>query len=222
MNSNPSINPADNGSLAGSIKFAFEKMMQQKDGMLPAKVINYNRTTNRVQVELLITLITTDNTQVSRPQIASLPVLILGGGDYMISFPLSPGDLGWVSANDRDISLFLQSYAESPPNTGRVKSFSDGLFIPDVMTGYTIDVSDSSSLVIQNKTGAEKITMGSAGIKVQSATEVDVTAPIVTVDASTANVSATTLTITSASPTIVTANLTVTGTVTAAGFIPVP
>ena len=201
MNNNPSINPADNGSLAGSIKFAYSKMIQQTDGMLPAKVINYDRATNRVQVELLITLITTGGAQVPRPQIASLPVLILGGGGYMISFPLNSGDLGWVSANDRDISLFLQSYAQSPPNTERVKNFSDGLFIPDAMTGYTIDGADSDSLVIQNKSGTEKVTLGTAGIKVESAVEVEVTAPLVTVDASTVSISSPAISISMTSPT---------------------
>lgn len=221
MNNNPSINPANNGSLAGSLQFAFNKLMQQTDGMLPAKVVKYDRTENRVQVELLITLVTTDGSQIPRAQIASLPVLLLGGGGYFLSFPLNAGDLGWVMANDRDISLFLQSYAQSPPNTNRVKSFSDGIFIPDIMTDYSIDAGDNSKFVIQSTDGLQKITLGSGGINIESSVEVSVSAPVVDVDATTVNVSASSTTITSTSPTIVTPNLTVTGTVTAAGFITV-
>jgi len=201
MNNNPSIDPANNGSLAGSIKFAFNKLTQQKDGMLPAKVIEYDREENRVQVQLLITLITTDGSQVPRPQIASLPVILLGGGGYFLGFPLAPGDLGWVMANDRDISIFLQSYAQSPPNTERVKSFSDGIFIPDIMTGYTIDGVDDNNFIIQNKAGTEKITIGAAGIKVQSAVEVKVTAPLVTVDASTVSIASPAISINMTLPT---------------------
>ena len=119
-NNNPSLNPVDNDTIVGSIQFAYNKLIQQTDGMLPAEVIAYDRETNRVQVQLLITLITTDGSQVPRAQIASLPVLLLGGGNYSISFPLNKGDLGWVMANDRDISLFLQSLAQSAPNSNRV------------------------------------------------------------------------------------------------------
>ena len=112
-NNNPSIDPADNDSLVGSITFAFKKLLQQVNGMLPAQVIAYDRTTNRVQVQILITILTTDGSQVPRPQVASLPVLIMGGGGFTISFPIKEGDFGWVLANDRDISLFLQNYSQT-------------------------------------------------------------------------------------------------------------
>ena len=172
-NNNPSIDPANNDSLAGTLQFAFSKMLQNVNGMLPAKVISYDRTTNRVQVQLLIAILTTDGSTVSRQQLASLPVLVLGGGGFMLSFNLVPGDLGWVCANDRDISLFLQSYDESAPNTARKCSFSDGVFIPDVMRGYTINAGDSGNAVFQSTDGTKCISIGSSGITI--------TAPIVTV-----------------------------------------
>lgn len=165
-NNNPSIDPADNNSLAGSMRFAFSKMLQQINGMLPAKVIAYDRTTNRVQVQLLIAMVTTDGSKVSRPQIASIPVLVLGGGDCMLSFPLKENDLGWVLANDRDISLFLQSYIEAPPNTQRIKNFSDGLFIPDIMTNYTIDPEDTDNAVFSTVDGTIRIAIGTSGVKI--------------------------------------------------------
>ena len=73
-NNNPSIDPANNGSLAGTIQFAFSKMMQQVNGMLPASVLSYDRETNRAQVQLLIDIVGTDGTQYPRPQLASVPV----------------------------------------------------------------------------------------------------------------------------------------------------
>lgn len=173
-NNNPSIDPADNESLAGSLRFAFNKLMQQTDGMLPAKIVAYDRATNRAQVQILITLITTDGSRVSRPQVASLPVLRLGGGGYFLSFPLNPGDLGWIMANDRDISLFLQEYVESPPNTSRIKNFSDALFIPDAMTGYTIDGADEDYPVLSNLDGTVKIVLKPTGV--------EITSPLVTVN----------------------------------------
>ena len=181
-NNNPSIDPANNGSLAGTLQFVFNKLSQQTDGMLPAKVIKYDRDTNRVQVQMLITLITTDGSQIPRPQIASLPVLLLGGGGFFLSFPLQAGDLGWVMANDRDISLFLQSYAQSPPNTARVKSFSDAVFVPDAMTGYTIDSDDTDNVVLQSLDGTTKISIGALEINIVSPTKVNVDSPLVYVN----------------------------------------
>lgn len=159
-NSNPSIDPANNGSLVGTISFAFSKLMQNVNGMLPAQVLKYDRTTNRVNVQLLITILGTDGTQTPRAQIASLPVLVMGGGGFTLSFPIKEGDFGWVLANDRDISLFLQGYAQSPPNTNRVKNFADGLFIPDAMKTHDINNSNKDYLLIQNEDNSIQIEIG--------------------------------------------------------------
>jgi hypothetical protein len=161
----PDIDPANNGTLAGTLQFCFKKFIQNINGMLPAKVIAYDRTTNRVQVQLLISIVTTDGKIIPRSQIASLPVLLLGGGGFFLSFNLNTGDLGWVLANDRDISLFLQNYEQAAPNTARIKNFADGLFIPDVMTGYEIASEDMSSVVLQNLDGTIKISLQSDRIK---------------------------------------------------------
>lgn len=161
----PDIDPANNDSLAGTLQFCLKKFMQNQNGMLPAKVIKYDRDTNRVQVQILISLVTTSNTLVSRPQIASIPVLVLGGGGAFLSFNLIEGDLGWIMANDRDISSFLQTYKESPPNTFRMNSFSDSLFIPDIMTGFTIDSEDDENMVLSKKDGSMKISLQSDRIK---------------------------------------------------------
>ena len=169
-NNNPSIDPANQDTLAGAMQFAFGKLLQQVNGMLPAKVIKYDRTSNRVQVQILIEIITTDGSRVPRPQVASIPVLVLGGGDFMINFPLKPDDLGWILANDRDISLFLQSYQDSPPNTARLNNFADGLFIPDVMRGYTIQPEDTDALVISKTDGSIRIAISATGVKITSPT----------------------------------------------------
>ena len=179
---NPSINPADNYSLVGTLQFAFNKMLQSVNGMLPAQIISYDRATNRAEVQILITILTTNGSQVPRPTVASVPVLLMGGGNYFLSFPLKVGDYGWIFASDRDISLFLQSYSQSPPNTVRVKNFSDGLFIPDVMTGYTINSEDDNNFVIQSLDGTTKIAVGDDAITIESGTLININAPSISMD----------------------------------------
>ena len=188
VGNNPNIDPADNDTLAGVLRFAFSQLMRNVDGMLPARVLAYDRTANRVQVELMIAMVSTSGAQVSRAQIANIPVINFGGGGYILNFPLTVGDLGFVIANDRDISLFLQSYSESPPNTMRVKSFSDAVFIPSVLANYDTSGQDGNA-VLQNLDGTVRISLsadavtlsaGSNSIEVKT-TGVTITSPTTTV-----------------------------------------
>ena len=157
---NPDIDPANNYSLVGVVNFAFQKMMQSMNNMLPAQVTAYDRETNRVSVQIMINLVTTDEQQIPRPHLVNIPVLILGGGTFSISFPLEVGDLGWILANDRDISLFLQTYNQTAPNTDRMNNFADGMFIPDLMRTYNFSTAKEGYLVIESLDATMSLEMG--------------------------------------------------------------
>ena len=188
-NNNPSLNPANNNSLVGSVTFAFNKLMQNMNSMLPAKVIKYDRENNRVSVQPLINLMTTDGSQVSRAQLSSIPVFVFGGGGFRISFPLNTGDLGWILANDRDISLFLQSYKQTAPNSARIRTFSDAVFFPDVMNGLnSIAGDDAENVVIQSIDGSVSIALSTDTIDIIAPVAVNITAPVLAV---TGNITAT-------------------------------
>lgn len=162
----PSRNTANDGTLYGAISLAITKTLQSTDDMLPARVIAYDRETNRALVQPLIVMLTTANTQLERAQIASIPVLQLGGGGFVLSFPINPGDIGWIKANDRDISNFLQSYLQSPPNTIRQHTFADAMFIPDTMfQSVVINEEDADNVVLQTIDGTCRIAISSGTIK---------------------------------------------------------
>ncbi|UUM20923.1 Gp138 family membrane-puncturing spike protein [Mycoavidus sp. SF9855] len=172
MNDNaiPSHDPANAGGLAGTLREVFKKFMQGVDDMLPAKIVTYDHRRNVATVQPQIRVLTTENETVSRPLLVSVPVLALGGGDFVLSFPLKPGDTGWIKANDRDISLYLQSGTEAGPNTQRLHSFSDGLFIPHVMGHYTLAEEDATHAVLQSTDGAVRISLSSDKIKITAPT----------------------------------------------------
>jgi hypothetical protein len=115
-----------------------------------------------------------DNKTVSKSPIASVPVVQMGGGGFVVSCNLKPGDLGWIIAADRDISLFLTRYQEQRPNTNRMHDFADAFFIPDVMTGMNIDGEDEENFVIQKKDGTVKITLSNDSIKIKSTTKIEI------------------------------------------------
>ena len=148
----------------------------------------------------MIRVIDTLNNQHQREVLASVPVLNLGAGGFFVNFNIPAGSLGWIKASDRDISLFLQSYQESIPNTQRMHGFSDALFIPDTMTGYTIDAEDTEAMVIQNLSGSVKISLNEERIKLTAPDieaiavgEFSVTADTFTVTAPNINMTASTM-----------------------------
>ena len=162
----PSRDPSNDDSLTGALNEILRKFLQNRvDDMLPARVVAYDRATNRAQVQPLIQILDTEGQLTSRAAVASIPVLFLGGGDFFLSFNLPAGSLGWIKSSDRDISLFLQFYGETGPNTKRLHRFEDAVFIPDIMTGHTIDSEDDTSMVIQNKDASVKISLNGTRIK---------------------------------------------------------
>ena len=193
VNSAPSRNPANDNTLEGMLREVMPKFLQSVDDMLPARVVSYDRSTNRVVVQPMVMVLGTSGESLSRQPIPNIPVFNIGGGGFIMSFNLNPGDLGWIKASDRDISLFLQNYTEQRPNTLRKHKFSDALFFPDVMTGYSISGEDSGNCVIQNLDGTVKISLGSNSVKITApnaiidSDQVEVTASAVNVNAASVN-----------------------------------
>lgn len=157
----PSRNPTIDGRMRTVLRFAFRKLVQGGlDDMLPAQVVAYDRATNMASVQPLISMVTTLNTIVDRAQVAKIPVLQIGGGGFVLNFPIRTGDLGWIKANDRDISLFTQFWRMVRPNTQRMHSFEDSIFIPSILTGFTIESPDAANVVLQSIDGHTRFSMG--------------------------------------------------------------
>lgn len=159
VNQAPSVRPADESSLAGVLKTAIRKEMQSFDGMMPVEVVSYDRAKNRAVVKHLIQMQGSDGEKVSRAQVASVRVHQPGNAAFSMSLPIKPGDKGWLLAADRDISIFQQGLKEDAPNTDRMHSFQDGLFMPDAMTMGDVQPADSDAVVIGTLDGSARISM---------------------------------------------------------------
>lgn len=168
----PNIEQSSDGSLAGKMRDVLHRHLMTVDDMLPARVVAYDPDTGLATVRPLVMAGTTDNQKIPRPDISGIKTLRMGAGGFFIHFPIQPGDRGWIKASDRDISLILQSSGgEDWPNTERLHSFSDALFIPDTFTGWTID--DPSVMTIQSMDGSVRIELKEG--------EISITAPKLTV-----------------------------------------
>ena len=180
-----SRNPANDGSLAGVFEEILGKFLQGVDDMLPAVVLAYDRATNRATVRPLITMLTTNNIAVQRAEVASIPVFNIGGGNAVLSFNIKPGDFGWIKANDRDISLFMQQEAEASPNTIRKHDFGDAIFFPDAFRSrWTLDAGDLNSTVLQTIDGTQRIILHDDHVQIFSDTRILFDAPLIDILAS--------------------------------------
>lgn len=151
----PTIDPANDGSMSGTLSTFLRSMLMEIDDMLPATVVSYDRVSNRAVIRPLIMMGTTSGQKISREQVPNIPVFRFGGGGFFISFPIKPGDFGWLKANDRDISLMMQRGGlEDWPNTKRLHSFSDAMFFPDTLKGWLIDGANADAMVIQSMDGS--------------------------------------------------------------------
>jgi Phage protein Gp138 N-terminal domain len=178
---NPILSTKPDGmSFAQGMRQLMDLQTQRFDGLLPAKVISYDRAKNIATVQPQIMLVDTDGNSRMRNPIAQLPVFSFGGGGFHINFPLKAGDLGWIFASDRDISLFMQTLTASKPNTMRRKRFGDGWFIPDVFYKYTINGADTNAMVIQSTDGTTRIAISNGVINITAPTSVTVDTPIAT------------------------------------------
>lgn len=162
-NQEPSIQPADESSLAGVIKTAINKRLQAFDVMLPVEVVSYDRATNRAKVRHLVQMVGSDGEVVSRAEIASVRVQQPGNGAFSISLPIQPGDKGWLMAADRDISTFQQGLGESQPNTARMHSFQDGMFMPDAMSNGDAPAGQGDRVVIGSNDGGAFMSFDGSG-----------------------------------------------------------
>lgn len=110
----PSKDPSfEGGGLAGAFSQILSKFLQSVDDCLPAKVVSYDRKANTATVQPVVAVLSTEGQSLPRANVASVPVLAIGGGQFVINFPLKAGDLGWLKASDRDISLFMQGLTKA-------------------------------------------------------------------------------------------------------------
>lgn len=109
----------------------------------------------------------TDGSKVARADVANIPVFRFGGGGMFMRFPLKAGDLGWLAANDNDISLIMQGGgAEDWPNTTRQCKFSDAVFFPDTFKAWIIAGENAGNAVWQTEDGTTCIALGVSGVKI--------------------------------------------------------
>lgn len=175
--------PDESSSLAATLNVLKRAVEMDLECMLPCRVVSYDRERNVAEVRPQIVVTTRDPAggplqRRSRTAIPDIPVLSMGAGNFHISFPIKKGDLGWIWAADRDITLFLQNLQEAHAATdGASHRFTDAVFIPDVFRNYVINGEDADAMVIQTTDGLTRISIRADNIKITAPVKVVIDAP---------------------------------------------
>lgn len=165
-NQDPSRNPANESTLAGVVQLAVRKAMQSFDVMMPVEVVSYDRATNRAVVKHSIQMKGSNGENVDRAPVASIRVYQFGNGAFNVSLPIKPGDKGWLMAADRDLSLYQQDLNKTDaPNTQRMHSFQDGLFMPDAMANGDAPAGQGDRVVIGSNGGGTYFAFDDSGFE---------------------------------------------------------
>lgn len=166
----PSFNPAAVQSKTGYEEFVINKVLEKIEKVTPAKIISYDRLTNRAVVQPLCYRITSTGETVPDKTISDIPVWIPCGGGFAISFPIKENDIGWLVSADRDISIFKKLLQLFAPATFQKHKYKDSFFLPDKVNGFTIAAEDEDSLLFTSIDGNTKISLSNGNIKMQAAT----------------------------------------------------
>ena len=166
----PSNNPADTNSESGKNDFLFDKLLSKIEKIAPAQIISYDRQKNRAVVQILNQSITSQGGKITRQPLKDIPALVLCGGGFVLSLPIKPGDVGWICAADRNISIFKQTLKMFAPATYEKHRYKDSFFIPNYINGFTYTPEDEDALLLTSIDGSTKISIKNNQINITANT----------------------------------------------------
>jgi len=99
------------------------------------------------------------------PLLVNCPVVVMGGGNGALTFPIAPGDECIVMFNDRDLDNWFHSgNIGTPVNSSRLHSFSDAMILvglrsmPNVLVDY-----NATGVELRNRLGTSTLTIEANG-----------------------------------------------------------
>ncbi len=111
-----------------------ESMVADLHTALPGKIVKYDESTQKADVQPLIKERYTDESgaQQSRelPVIPSVPVQFPGAGGYRITFPVAVGDTGLIMFAEASLDKWLVSGGTVDPAEERRHDLTDAIFLP--------------------------------------------------------------------------------------------
>jgi hypothetical protein len=156
-----------------------DEIKQSINTMLLCKVVKFDSATQRVDLRPCIKIRYTDNKSLKKmytrmgklinysemelPVLLNVPVSYPRSGNFMITLPVTVGDVGMLIISQQDLSIWKKQ-GGSDVSTDNIDLFNinDGVFLPYVPS-LASAVSDYSSTALEIRDGVSKIKMDASG-----------------------------------------------------------
>ena len=131
------------------------------------KVVAYNEAAMTVDVQPLTRYPDEDTFQL-KPQVLAVPVAMVHGGGLVFRPFYQPGDIGLVLYLDRDSDAVLAGGAEADPNTERLHSGDDAIFLGGVLAGKNALAGlPAGSLCLGTADGSVYLSVSKSGVEIK-------------------------------------------------------
>lgn len=153
-------------------KQAYEDAKKQADaaGLCVAdvvKVLAFDEAALTVDVQP-ITRYPDEDTFQTKPPVLAVPVATIYGGGFVIHPVYKAGDIGVVVYLDRDSDAVIAGGAEADPNTERLHSGDDAVFVGGIRTGgNSISGHPAGSLSLGTADGGVYLSISPSGIAIK-------------------------------------------------------
>jgi hypothetical protein len=175
-----------------AIRAALDAAAARLHTAMPGIVISYDPVSMTAVVQVAIMYEVRDQAGTWAPvalrPIPDVPVMMAGGGGFSATFPLAPGDEGWLVFAERCIDGWWQSGGIAVQAEHRMHDLSDPAFFPKVRskpkalnpapstTAAQLRSDDGNTYV---EVGVNEITLKAATITLQASTQIIMTAPTI-------------------------------------------
>ena len=165
------LQPSDDASAYNELVFQVNAIMKRVNTCMPVQVTAVKAgglgPVGFVDVQVIVTQLTGNNTVVANPSISNVPYFRLQGGKNAIVIDPQVGDIGIACFCQRDISSVKSIRAIAPPGSHRMFSFSDAVYLGGMLNG----------------TPEQYIKFDGSGIEVYSPTKITCMAPEILLEA---------------------------------------
>ena len=129
-----------NASDYNAIRFAIEQLLVQKHTMTIVKVLSCTGedlpdSIGTVDVMPMITQVNGSGQAVPHGELFQLPYVRVQGGTNGIVIDPKQGDIGLAIFAERDITKVVNTKQVSPPDSRRMMSMSDGVYLGGILNG---------------------------------------------------------------------------------------
>lgn len=113
--------------------FLEDELLKIIEKIIPARIISYDKNTNRCSCRITICDEDNNNEVITPPELIDIPVFNYGNSNFGLKFKIEEGDLGYLLACDKDITKFKKDYIPSSPEKFIRHRYFNGFFLPDKM-----------------------------------------------------------------------------------------